>query len=123
MAKPILVEIFADTTQFTRELDKATGTTRRFGAITKVVGGALVTGIAFGLEQSVKAAIDAQDSQRRLAQAFKNSGLAVDDYTKQVENAQDAGRQLGFSDTEVRDSLGSLLTATHSVAASMKDLQ
>jgi hypothetical protein len=122
MARPILVEILGDAHQFQAELNRATGTTRRFGTAARVAGGLLATGLAFGLEQSVKAAIDAQDSHRRLEQAFKNVGLSATAYEHQVAGAEAASRKLGFAGNEVRDALGSLLTATGSVSLSIKDL-
>jgi hypothetical protein len=123
MAKAILVEILGDASHFQKTLDKAAGSTRQFGKVAGVVGLAIAGGLAVGLEKSVAAAVDAQDSQRRLAQAFKNTGLSLETYTSQVDAAQTAGRKLGFTDTEVRDSLGSLITATGDVALSMHDLQ
>jgi hypothetical protein len=122
VAKAILVEIFGDAHQFQRELDKAAGTTRRFGALAKTAGLAAATGLAIGLEKSVAAAVDAQDSQRRLAQSFKNAGLSLDTYRDAIDKAQKSGRTLGFTDTEIRDSLGSLITATHDAGLSIKDL-
>lgn len=122
MAKAILVEILGDATHFEKTLNKAAGSTRSFGKVAGVVGSVIAGGLALGLEKSVAAAVDAQDSQRRLAQAFKVSHLALSDYTGEIERAQESGRKLGFTDTDVRDSLGTLVTATGDVTRSMKDL-
>jgi phage-related protein len=122
VAHSILVEIFGDATQFQRSMDKATGSTRRFGAAAKVAGGLVATGLVIGLEQSVKAAINAQDSHRRLEQAFKNVGVSADKYAQQIDGAEASSRKLGFAGNETRDALGSLLTATGNVTTSIKDL-
>jgi phage-related minor tail protein len=123
MAKAIVVEILGDASHFANTLDKAAGRTRQFGRVAGVVGTAIAGGLALGLERSVAAAVDAQDSQRRLSQAFKITGLSLDSYKGSIDAAQESGRKLGFSDTEVRDSLGSLVTATGNVKTSMKDLK
>jgi hypothetical protein len=122
MARPILVEIFADASHFQRELDKAAGTTRRFGAVAKVAGGLVATGLAVGLEKSIHAAIDAQAVHARLEQAFHNAGLSAAAYSKQIDNAEASGRKLGFTDEDVSGSLGSLIAATGNVTTSLRDL-
>lgn len=122
MAKALIVQLLADTRQFGAELDRAAGKTRSFGRTAGVVGAALTGALAYGLEKSVKAAEDAQVSTARLAQAFKSSGQNVNDYAAQISNAESSGRNLGFTNIDVRDSLGSLEIATKSGSKAIKDL-
>jgi len=122
MAKPLLVEIFGDASQYQRTLDKAAGRTRRFGVAAKLAGGLLVTGLAIGLEQSVKAAIEAEKSQARLTQAFKNQGIAIAPLKASIDAVEASGRKLGFTDDATRNSLGSLVTATGNYKKAVQDL-
>jgi len=121
MAKPLLVEIFGDASQYQRTLDKAAGHTKRFGAITKVAGALLVTGLAVGLEKSVKAAMRAEVAQANLATAFKNAHQQIGPYTKRIEEAERAGRKLGFTDEDTKNSLANLITATGDYSKAAKD--
>lgn len=123
------VKILGDASNLTRELQKAGAATdaagsnfKRLSKVAGVAGLAIAGGLAFGLEKSVKAAMEAQTSTTRLDQAFKNAGLAASDYSKQIDKAEAAGRKLGFTDTETKQSLGGLLTATGNVGKAMKDL-
>lgn len=95
---------------------------RRLGKASIYVGTALAAGAVYGLEKSVHAAVDAQASQARLEQAFKASGLAMKPYVGAIGRAESASRKLGFTDTEVKDALGSLTVATHDYTKSAKDL-
>jgi hypothetical protein len=125
----IFIEIVGNASQFRKELDSAVAATakansgfRKMSKAAGIAGLALGGVLAFGMEKSVKAAMGAQESTARLDQAFKNAGLAAGLYSTQIDKAESAGRKLGFTDADVKDSLGSLLTATGNVAASMKDL-
>lgn len=122
MARPILVEILGDARHFASELDKASGKTKRFGATAKLVGTVAVGALAVGLEESVKAAMDAEKSTERLRQAFINTHLSMRTYSDEIDRAEASGRKLGFTDEQTKDSLGSLLTATGNVKDSMNQL-
>ncbi len=118
----IFIEIIGNATQFKRELDSAARSTQRFGAVTKIAGGLLATGLVIGLEKSVKAAVEAEQSTAKLNQAFTNAGLSASDYSKQIDAAEESNRKLGFTDHETESSLGSLVTATHDVGAATRDM-
>jgi hypothetical protein len=129
LASKIFVEVIGNASQFKKELSGAVASTNkansgfaRMGKIAGLAGGALVTGLAFGLEKSIHAAIDAEASTARLEQAFKNAGLSSAAYSKQIEGAEAASRKLGFTDEDVKNSLGSLLSATKNVGLSIKDM-
>lgn len=112
MAKPLLVEIFGDASQYQRTLDKAAGNTKKFGAAAKIAGGLLVTGLAIGLEQSVKAAMHAETSQARLTQAFRDAHIAMGPLKDDIDKVEASGRKLGFTDEAQKQALGSLIVST-----------
>jgi hypothetical protein len=125
----IIVEILANAKQFQAELDKAVLSTEKantgFAKMSKAagvaglaIGGALVV----GLDKSVKAAEEAQVSTARLNQAFKTSGESITKYSGQIDKAEASGRQLGFMNTDVRTSIGSLEIATHNGTKAIHDL-
>jgi phage-related protein len=122
LAKAISVQILGDASQFQRELDKAAGSTKKFGKVAGVLGGVLAGGLAVGLEKSVKAAMDAQVSTARLDQAFKTAGMSADNYKTQIDKAEESSRNLGFAGNETKTALGSFMVATHDVTKSVKDL-
>ena len=122
MPRALIVSIFADAKQFTAELDKAAGKTKAWGKAAGVAGLAIAGGLAYGMEKSVKLAQEGQVSQARLGNAFANSGNNVNKWTGQIGKAEQAGNNLGFTNIDVRDSLGSLEIATHKPAMAIKDL-
>jgi len=122
MAKPLLVEIFGDASQYQRTLDKAAGRTQRFGAAAKIAGGLLVTGLAVGLEQSVKAAVHAESSQARLTQAFKDAHIAMGPLKDSIDKVEAAGRKLGFTDEQQKQALGSLIVSTGNYDQSVRQM-
>jgi hypothetical protein len=79
-------------------------------------------GLAVAVEKSVHAALSAEASQARLDQAFKNAGLSAKDSAAQIDAVEASSRKLGFTDEDVRNALGSLVTATGSVKKSMVDV-
>lgn len=104
----------AQTKDFDRAMDKSHSRLGKAGKAAGVaglaIGGALVTGMTL----SVKAAMNAQDSQARLDRAFKNARLSAGKYTERLDDVLKSSRELGFKNNEVRDSLGTLITATGS---------
>jgi phage-related protein len=122
LARSLIVTILGDASQFGAELDKAAGKTRSMGRAAGVAGLAIAGGLAYGLEKSVKSAMDAQVSTARLDQAFKQSGESAGKYAGQIDTAEASGRNLGFQNTDLRESLGSLEIATHNHTKAIKDL-
>jgi phage-related protein len=123
------VRLIAEPGELTAGLRAATAETESFGSHLKSSLGAAMKGIAvvgvgtaIVIDRISKAAMDAQAEQARLAQSFKNAGLSAKAYAGQVDQVEAAGRKLGFTNAEIGSSLGSLITATKSVHASMKDL-
>jgi hypothetical protein len=112
----------ADTRQFDSSMDKSEGRMHSIGKVAGVAGLAIAGGLAVGLEKSVKAAMDAQTSQARLAQAFANAHLSAAKFEPQVKTLEAASRKLGFTEEDVHTSLGSLITATHSMTKASSDL-
>ena len=112
----------AKTADFDRAMDRSHGKMSKLGAVAGIAGTAIVTGVAYGLEKSVKAAIAAQISQARLAQSFTDAHLAMAPYLKSIDSVERASRKLGFTDEDTKTALGSLITATRSYSLSVKDL-
>jgi phage-related protein len=122
MARALVIEILGSAKQFGEELDRAAGKTRSLGKVAGVAGLAIAGGLAIGLEKSVKAAMEGQTATARLDSAFKQSGESADKYASQIDKAESSGRALGFTNLDVRDSLGSLEIATKSHTQAIKDL-
>lgn len=112
----------ADVQPFMRDMDRAEGKMHRSGKVAAAAGLAIAGGLAVGLDKSIHAAVDAQKSQARLQQAFKTAHLSATKYAGAVEEVEGKSRKLGFTDEDVKNSLGSLLVATHSMSKATKDL-
>lgn len=112
----------ANTRDFDRAMARSESKMQKTGRVAGLAGLAIAGGLAVGLEKSVKAAMESQVSTARLEQAFRTSGVSADRYAKQVERLESAGRKLGFTDEQTKDSLGSLLVATHSMTKASHDL-
>jgi hypothetical protein len=129
MAKAIFVEIIGNASQFKKELTGAVAATEkantgfaRMGRVAGTAGLALAGVLAIGLEKSVKAAMEAEAAHARLATAFKAAGLSATAYSKQIDAAESAMRNLGFTDVETMGALGSLVAATHNVSTATRDM-
>src|SRR5437899_3326488 len=112
----------ADTKQFDRSMDKSEGRMHSVGKVAGVAGLAIAGGLALGLDKVVKAAMDAQTSQARLEQAFKNAHLSAAKFEPQIKTLEAASRKLGFTEEDVHTSLGSLITATHDYGKAARDM-
>jgi phage-related protein len=119
MPRALIVSILGDAKQFGAELDKAAGKTRQMGRVAGVAGIAIAGGLAYGLEKSVKAAMEAQVSTARLDDAFKQSGQSAAAFGGQINTSETNMRSLGFTNTDTRTSLGSLEIATHNARQAM----
>jgi len=124
----IYVEILGNATQFKKELDGAVAATatansgfQKFGKVAGVVGLALAGTLAFGLDKSVKAAINAQASTARLSTALNTVHESYKKLEPQILANEAAGRKLGITDEDTRVSLGSLVIATGSLGKAMKE--
>ena len=129
MSRRIEVEIVGDARSLERAFGRAGSKTgllgsafHRLGRAAMYAGAALAAGAVVGIEKSIHAAIDAEASQARLAQAFKNAGLSVKPYLGSLERVEKSSRKLGFTDTQVREVLGSLIAASGKYSVAVKDL-
>ena len=114
--------LHAQTEQFDRAMTTSETKMHKVGKVAGVAGLAIAGGLAYGLDKSVKAAMEAQTSTARLEQAFSRAGLQAGKYAKQVSTLESSGRKLGFTDEQTKEALGSLLTATHNMTTASKDL-
>jgi hypothetical protein len=122
MARALIVSILADGKQFGAELDKAAGKTRAFSKAAGVAGLAIAGGLAYGLEKSVKAAMSAQEATATMDQAFHNAGLSAQRYGSQIDAVTSTGRNLGFMNDDMRNSLTTLITSTGNAKAAFGEL-
>lgn len=122
MSKALTVEILADAKQFTAELDRAAGKTRQMGKVAGVAGLAIAGGLAVGLDESVKAAMAMETTTAKVNKAFQAAGVPISQWKDKIDEAETAGRNLGFSNIDVRESIGNLVTATQDGGKAIKDM-
>lgn len=126
------LNLLADVAQFGRGLMQAENDTKSFSskigkyskamaksfAIAGAAAGAYA--IKIGID-GVKAAVEDEASQKKLAQALKNTTNATDDQIKATEDYVSATQiRYGISDVKLRSSLGNLLRATEDVTEAQK---
>jgi hypothetical protein len=96
------------------------------GARTAAVGKSMTMGITLPIigigVVAVKAALEAEKSTARLDTAFKAVGLSAGKYATEIMRTEEAGRKLGFTNTEIKQGLGSLIIATKDVGKAHRDL-
>lgn len=129
MPIPLVVSIVGDTKQLGRSLDdagdKATGFGRSFdlGMVAKVAGFTVVAGAAVaGLLELGRAAADDAREAAALELAVRNAGAATGDWVGAIDRAIAAGEELAFSDSQVRESLTTLVAATGSMTEATEGL-
>jgi phage-related protein len=125
----ILVEILGSAKQFKAELDGAVASTEKanggFAKMSKaagIAGLAIAGGLAFGLKKAVDAAEEMQQSTARMDAAFAASHVSAKAFSGAIDDAEVSSRKLGFQNDSVRNSLGSLIVATHNGKAAIADL-
>jgi hypothetical protein len=79
-------------------------------------------GVALAIADMTQQAAADQAEQLKLTTAIEAAGAAHGDYATQVEKAITAGQDKAFSDTQTRDALQSLVTATGDVTTATGDL-
>jgi phage-related protein len=124
----LVVEILGDASKLANTLDDTKGKAGGWassisGSAVKVAAIAGVAGIAAGaiIEMTAAAAAD-RDEQAKLEQAIAAAGAATATSTAQVEAAIAAGQERAFTDSETRDALQSLVTATGDVGLATEEL-
>lgn len=117
----LLVRIAGDSTDLDKSLDKSADSVGGFagsigGTVTKLLPmAAAATGVAVALGEMAKAASDDQTEQAKLEASIRAATGSTADYTDQINAAIDAGAAMAYSDSEVRDAMQSLVTATGDV--------
>src|SRR5215831_6577436 len=129
MARKLEVQIVGNTRDLERALGRASTSASKFGHTmgTVLKAGALAAGaglvaVGIGLDKSIKVAEEAQVSQAKLATAYRNSGISLSAYTQQIDDAEAAGRRLGFTDAETRDSLATLIGPAGDTSKAIQDM-
>lgn len=130
--RTLKLALLADTSKFTSNLNKAQGQTKTFGDKMKAnaakigkafaLAGVAVAGFAAKLAiDGVKAAIEDEKAQVKLATTLKNTTKASAAQTKQVEKYIDKlQRATGVADDQLRPSLEKLLVATGKIGKAQK---
>jgi ElaB/YqjD/DUF883 family membrane-anchored ribosome-binding protein len=105
--------------KFKRELDQAETNSKKAGIVMKkafVPASIAIAGLATGLFDAVKGAIEDEAASDKLANTLKRVSGATEDSIKKAEDwITQQGKTLGFSDDELRPALGRLATATGDV--------
>ena len=117
----LVVNILGDTKGLEKSLGSAGSDVKGFGSdalgtavkVSVVAGAAVAAGAA--IYEMTKAAADDRAEQQKLTKAIEQAGAATADTTAQVDAAIAAGQDRAFSDSETRDGLQSLVTATKDV--------
>lgn len=116
--RKLVVDILADASKFTNEIQKADGYTKRLGgSMQKLsksmaigIGAAGAAAVAFGMS-SLKAAEEAEQVQARVAAIIKATGGAANVTAKQIEKFASKQQMLvGIDDEVLKKSYGILLT-------------
>jgi hypothetical protein len=118
MPKELKVVIVGDASQLNKTFGQASAGAKTFGdrmnnvgATMRSVGkhmavtGGIITGLSVVVgKKLVDAALNAETAQAKLDRAFQNAGLSAKRYSRQVEEVEKSGRQLGFTNIETVDS-------------------
>jgi len=118
----LIISIVGDAKKLNDALGDSDKKVQAFGKSVDIGGVAKVAALAGGvaiaanllLDMGNAAAAD-RDEQNKLTQAIKGATGSTADYTAQVEAAIKAGQDRAFTDSQTREGLTSLVTATGSV--------
>jgi hypothetical protein len=119
----LVVEIIGDAAALDKSLKSSSGDVGAFGssvagAAVKVAAVAGVAVVAAGaIAAMTEAAAADRDEQNKLNAAIAAATGSTADYTAEIEAAIVAGQERAFTDSETRDALQSLVTATGDVTA------
>ena len=121
MSLALVVEILGDASKLSSSLEGAKSEVGGLGSMlggsaVKIAAVAGVAGIAAGAIISMtEAAAADRDEQNKLTAAIAAATGSTADYTAEVDAAIAAGQDRAFTDSETRDALQSLVTATGDV--------
>jgi hypothetical protein len=119
----LVVEIIGDASKLSSELEKSKGELGGFGGMlggsaVKIAAVAGVAGIAVtAIAGMTAAAAEDRAEQEKLAAAIAAATGSTADYTAEIDAAITAGQDRAFTDSQTRDALQSLVTATGDVTA------
>jgi phage-related protein len=129
VAKDLIVRILGDPSELSASLKEATAETEGFGSkmgaglkAAGLVAGAGIAVAAIAAVEFTKEAMKAQAQTAALDQALNNAGIPVKSFGSSLDEAEKAGRQMGFSNIEVREGLTKLVTATGDGKKAVTDL-
>lgn len=128
MSIALVVEILGDASKLKDEMNDAGnasgGLMGKLGGTAgklALVGGAATVAVAAIAGMTAAAAAD-RDEQAKLEQAILAAGAATETSNAQIEEAIALGQEKAFSDSESRDALQSLVTATGDVGLATEEL-
>lgn len=105
---------------------QVSGLGTKLGGVASIAGGFVVgsalTNLPGLLMDGAKGAAEDEAAMGRLEQAINNTGSAAGDYEGTVQDLISAGQALAFSDGEVADALGTLVSLTGSTEEGMNRL-
>jgi hypothetical protein len=128
MSLALIVEILGDATGLSKSLDGAKGSVGGFGDLlggsaVKIAAVAGVAGVAAGaIIGMTEAAAADRDEQDKLNTTLAAAGVATGDYLTVVDEAIAKGQDRAFTDSETRDALASLVTATGDLGVATSSL-
>jgi len=117
-ALEIVARFTADTADLVAGSEKAKGALGGISSESLLMGGAVVAGAGVAIAAiagMTSAAAEDRAEQEKLAAAIKAAGAETATSTDQVNAAIEASQARAFTDSETRDALQSLVTATHDV--------
>jgi len=120
-ALEIVARFTADTADLEQGAEKAKGAIGGIGPGALVAGAAVVAGVGIAvtaIAEMTQAAAADRDEQAKLEAAITAAGAATATSTDQVNAAIAASQARAFTDSETRDALQSLVTATGDVTKS-----
>lgn len=135
LSNTLRLVITADTVGLSREMEKATASTSRFGKSSSKLGGILhgalsgaagvagaaIVGLGYGLDLSLHAALDNQVAQHNLAQALKDAGIEGKRALGWVEAwSTQASLASGFTKDDLTVAVAQLATTTGHVTSALK---
>lgn len=126
MARKIEVEIVGDASSLSKTFKKAGDDADSFGKkassglatigkASLVAGGALAAGVVVGLKMSVSAAMEAEQAEARLDQAFKAAGVSAKDKAAAMDAVAATSRTAAMDDEALSDVLARLTRSTGDV--------
>lgn len=136
MPKELKVVIVGDASQLNKTFSQASTGAKTFGDRMNNVGasmrsvgkhmavaGGIITGVSVVVgKKLVDSALAAESAQAKLDRAFQNSGLSAQRYSRQVEQVEKSGRQLGFTNIETLNSFTKLIQSGESVTQATRDM-